>query len=136
MASGFLEYALGYAARGWPVFPLAPRSKIPLKGSRGFKDATTDPAVIEKSWEEHPTANIGVATGPGSFVALDVDPRNDGPKTLQDLEARHGKLPATTISMTGGGGHHYLFRCPQGVRCSGEGGLGSASAATGRRGRR
>ena len=125
MTSRFLEAALRYAARGWPVFPLAPRSKIPLRGSRGFKDATTDTEVITKWWREHPTANIGIATGPSSFVALDIDPRNGGLQTIDELQARYGELPPTIVSVTGGGGRHHLFRCPDGLRCSGEGGLGN-----------
>ena len=44
--------ALQYASAGCPVFPLAPNSKIPYKGSKGFKDATTDLGIIKQWWSE------------------------------------------------------------------------------------
>ena len=73
-----LAAALAYAARGWPVFPLKPRDKVPAipktEGGSGFYDATTDPAVIRRWWERWPDANVGLATGAAAgFVVLDVD---------------------------------------------------------------
>ena len=55
--------ALWYAQQGLHVFPLSPGSKIPFKGTGGFKDATTDDFIINAWWGEHPDANIGIATG-------------------------------------------------------------------------
>ncbi|MFP6738766.1 MAG: bifunctional DNA primase/polymerase, partial [Planctomycetota bacterium] len=58
----------------WAIFPLAPRSKIPTKGSKGFKDATGDPQTIEKRWKASPCSNIGCATGDASgLLVIDVD---------------------------------------------------------------
>ena len=57
--------------------------------------------------------NIGIVTGAESgVVVLDVDPRNNGDKTLADLEAKFGALPKTWRFVTGGGGLHILFRTP------------------------
>lgn len=64
--------ALGYAELGWPVFPLQPGTKIPMPGSRGFTDATTDPDRVRAWWAQHPDANIGLPTG-RAFDVLDVD---------------------------------------------------------------
>lgn len=58
-----ISAALWYAENGLHVFPLQPGSKIPFKGSRGCKDATTDDAAIAAWWEREPEANIGIATG-------------------------------------------------------------------------
>jgi len=55
--------ALWYASVGLHVFPLTPGSKIPLKLSGGFKDATTDPAQINSWWTGNSKLNIGIATG-------------------------------------------------------------------------
>lgn len=67
--------ALYYASIGLHVFPLQPRSKIPMRGSGGCKDATTDPELITRWWTGNPSANIGIATG---FLIDVVD--IDGPK--------------------------------------------------------
>src|SRR5215212_3273183 len=55
--------ALDYAARGWPVFPCSPADKAPL-AAEGYKAASKDPDQIRKWWGRHPTAMIGVPTGP------------------------------------------------------------------------
>lgn len=55
--------ALWYAQNGLPVFPLQPGSKVPMRGSRGCKDATTDAERIRAWWGANPDANIGLATG-------------------------------------------------------------------------
>lgn len=54
------------------------------------------------------TCNIGLAMGHG-FVVLDVD-GEEGEAALEELEAKHGKLPAGPRQTTGSGGAHYLFR--------------------------
>ncbi len=109
-----LDHALRYAARGWPVFPLAPRSKKPLKGTRGFLEATTDADQIRAWWDLHPDANIGVATGRamGIFV-IDIDGAR-GSASLTELEEEIGPLPDTLDGQTGGGGRHLFFEWPVG----------------------
>lgn len=55
--------ALWYAEQGLKIFPLSPGSKVPLKGSGGCKDATTDRTLIDSWWTGNPNCNIGLATG-------------------------------------------------------------------------
>ena len=106
-----LDVALEYASRGWAVLPLAPRSKAPLKGSRGVNDATTNVRTIRRWWEEHPDANIGIRTGPASdLLVVDVDPRNHGHTVLDILQADYGPLPETPTVLSGSGGRHYYLR--------------------------
>jgi putative DNA primase/helicase len=112
---GSLAAAASYAARGWAVFPLRPHGKEPLT-PHGYQDGSTDPETIAGWWREWPGANIGVATGsPSGMAVLDVDPRHGGDESLRDLEARYGPLPDTPTVLTGGGGQHYYFALPQGV---------------------
>ena len=105
-----MEYALAYAARGWRVFPLIPRGKLPLiakdAGGRGCLDATTDEAQIRRWWDQSPAANIGLATGDFIF-ALDIDPIHQGDLWLESVT-----LPETIHQHTGSGGTHYLFSGP------------------------
>jgi putative DNA primase/helicase len=123
-----LDHALAYAARGWHVFPL--NGKLPITTS-GFKDATTDPALIRAWWLSHPRANIGISTGPSGFWVLDIDPRHNGDASLEALTDQHGAIPETLVARTGGGGLHVLFqgaaastvnRLGKGLDTRGEGG--------------
>lgn len=109
-----LEHALEYAERGWPVFPLKPREKVPMSGSHGFKEATTNANLIERAWDRWPDANIGLATGAAAGIwVLDVD-GEEGEASLNKLMEELGLLPETLVAQTGGGGHHYYFAWPQG----------------------
>lgn len=102
---------------GWQVIPIVPGGKPPLGRlvPHGVHDATADPARIRAWWAEEPEANIGIACGPDSgFWTLDLDPRNGGEGTWEDLLYKFGKgsSPDTVTAETGGGGLHYLFRWP------------------------
>src|SRR5712691_7564353 len=119
--STFLEAALGCAARGWAVFPLAPGTKVPLKDSNGVKDATKNTDQIRAWWTENPDANIGCATGAASGrTVLDVDTKEgkDGETSLSALVAKHGALPDTLTQTTWSGGRHYVFSYVPGIRNS------------------
>lgn len=121
-----LDAALGYARRGWPVFPLRPRSKGTFKGSHGFLDATTDEAQIRAWWTQRPGANIGLAVAAAGLVAVDVDPRHGGNDTIETLEFTHGPLDRAAMQLSGGedGGYHLLFRSPPDARYPGTAGTG------------
>lgn len=119
--SEMLEAALGYAARGWRVFPLKPKSKNPAT-RHGFKDATTDEKRIRAWWTRNPNYNIGVATGDGLLV-VDVDdkPGNavQGSDSLREWEIEHGDMSETVTAITGSGGvHYYLDVGDASVPCS------------------
>lgn len=127
--SELLEVALGYAARGWRVFPLhtpgpdgcsCENAACKAVGkhprvARGVKEASADPAVVLAWWRRWPEANIGIATGSESgFFVLDLD-RAKGAEAsaisaLVELEDLHGRLPPTLSQRTGSGGNHRLYR--------------------------
>lgn len=117
------DAALSYAARGWSVFPLVERDKIPaVKG--GFKVATDDAGQIAAMWDHRPSLNVGIATGTASrglvVIDLDVDDARgeDGVATLREWEREHGELPETATAETGSGGMHLYYMCNQPVGCS------------------
>ncbi len=95
-----LRAALGYAHfLGWPVFPCRPGSEEPLEPS-GLTGASTDPKQIEAWWQQWPDANIGVPTGaPSKMVALAVDCRQGGLRSLTQLERDWGPIPAEIMSV-------------------------------------
>ncbi len=130
------EAALAYAAAGYEVFPLRgklPRANCPACEPRspryqphhaadcghelchGLYAATTDPARVGRWWARWPTANIG-ARVPRVLLVLDVDPRHGGHRRLAELEAQHGPLPPTRVSLSGrgDGGQHRWYLHPGG----------------------
>ena len=106
-----LEAALYAASRGWPTFRLGYKQKIPLPGSKGFLDATTDEGTL-REWFAGTQFNIGLATGGESkLLVLDVDGDKEGYGSIKNLQEQYGQLPAT-MSVYTGKGIHYYFRMP------------------------
>lgn len=114
MTTTRVDAALFYASLGWRVFPCAPGAKVPLAGSRGVLDATTDADQIRAWWAAIPEANIGIATGAASGIAvLDIDPRNGGEPSWQRLLETYGECESIAggpQQLTAGGGLHILIR--------------------------
>lgn len=99
--STFQDAALHYAEHGPAVFPLKPRTKVPVEKG-GFHNATTDGDQIRTWWTVNPDCNIGFATGDISgIVVIDVDGR-DGEHSLAELEQELGVLPETVTQITPG----------------------------------
>lgn len=119
-----LDWALDWADKGWPVFPLKPNSKIPLFGNphkhqtddqgkpvrcdgrcglvgHGVLDATRDPERIRKWWTQNPSAGIGGAT---------TD------RVVFDFDLQHGAqprgMPDTRHHWSGrdNGNYHAIYR--------------------------
>jgi hypothetical protein len=115
--TGVLDAALGYAQRGWPVFPCHAGGKAPLT-VHGFKDATTDAEVIHRWWGRWPAANVAIATGKPGPDVLDVDQREDGSGFAALNELNRAGLTAGVhmIMHTPSGGLHAYFT-GTGQRC-------------------
>lgn len=100
--------AHAYVGQGWSVFPCEPQGKRPLGRlvPHGLKNATTDPAAIDRWWAKVPNANIGLATGI-AFDVLDVDD-----DVGHDILVAEMPLDALTIDgptvTTGRGFHCYV----------------------------
>lgn len=112
-----LAAALDYAARGWPVFPCKPHSKVPVTW-HGFHDATTDPDVIRQWWRQMPAANVAIATGAPAVDVLDVDVKDagNGYAAFNRLKRAGLLTGALAIVRTPSGGLHAYF-AGTGQRC-------------------
>ena len=119
-----LDHALFYAQKGWAVFPLRPRDKMPTV--KWADVCTTETNMITGWWEFQPDSNLGIATGSKSGITvLDVDADHEGYESLAELLIQYGALPETPIAKTGGGGEHIFFKFVPGTRNSaGKLGLG------------
>jgi hypothetical protein len=101
-----VQEALKLASKGVPVFPCN-ANKVPLvKLGPGFKDTTTNPALIKEWWSKWPDALVSVRTGI-KFVVLDID-------CAKHVEAAqwygNANLPLTRTHITRSGGRHLLFQ--------------------------
>jgi hypothetical protein len=106
-----LQAALEWARRGFAVFPLQPNAKVPLPGSRGHLDATTDPARIREWWIDPATGqprdfNIGASPRDGRHIILDLDVK-DGRQGIADYLALGGEISGLVVRTATGGLHVY-----------------------------
>ena len=143
-----VKAAITYAAKGYAVFPVhhmkcngdctcnrwecnrEPRSSSRGKHPRITKwqeRATTDINQIKQWWDKWPDDNIGIATGQKSnLVIIDIDPRNGGDRSLQNLIDSYDDikpiLNTHTVS-TGGNGTHYYYSIDKPVKSTKKHGL-------------
>lgn len=129
--SQILDHALSYASMGWHVFPLNPRSKIPLQGTRGHLDASCDEAQIRAWWGHNPEYNVGIALDPSGLVALDIDVgtlkrsngttrQKVGQESFRQLIESFPEIANPTLSYFSGAGDpnypNLVFSRPAGVK--------------------
>src|SRR5687768_2914081 len=95
------ETALGLAARGFKVFPIAAGAKSPPLITSWPTYATTDTATIVAWWKQWPDANVGIHCD--GLVVIDVDPKSGGYESLAVLE-QEVQLEATYEVATPSGG--------------------------------
>ena len=92
------------------MIALAPNSKEPRRGSRGYRNSTTDYSEIRTLWSETPKANVGIVTGtPSGIVIVDIDVK-DGKKGEESALALD--LPETLEASTPSGGRHLYYQYP------------------------
>jgi hypothetical protein len=104
-----IDHAKAAIARRFWIFSLQPRSKYPLPGSHAHKDARgpADPLALQP-WKQHPTYNVGIATGESGLIVLDFETLADVPEWLNKLK--------TFKVLTSRGVHIYFW----GTRRSGK----------------
>lgn len=109
--AALLEGALAAARRGIPVLPLDGKVPVGWLVPNGVKDATVDEDQIRCWWLDGSKFNVGGAV-PRGVVVLDVDPRNGGDESLEELRRKYGE-PVRTLRCNSGGhdrGYHLWYR--------------------------
>jgi AAA domain/Bifunctional DNA primase/polymerase, N-terminal len=69
-----VPYVKTAISKGFHVFPLTPKDKLPLPGTHGFKDSRppSDPSALAP-WQQEPSFNIGIDLGASDLCVLDFD---------------------------------------------------------------
>lgn len=112
--SDMRKAALRYAEFLWHVFPVVPRTKIPIP-KQGFKDATIDPDIIAAWWDKYTDANIGLSCSASGVVALDGDPSRYNDESRDIVAKLMSDDYATAIQSTPTKGHHFVYMVPPGA---------------------
>jgi predicted P-loop ATPase len=111
MNSDLTNAAIGYAQRGWKIFPVAHNHKHPHpKLSRGgYKCATDDLSTIKAWWTADPKANIGLSLADSGLVCLDADTYKSD-CSFDELVEQY-VMPTTLRQRSASGGLHLIFKC-------------------------
>ena len=102
------------ALLGWRLYPASQFSRAAC--IKNFTTlATHDLGQLERWSHEFPNCNWGIVMAGSGAWALDVDVPGpdhdaDGVKALADLTAKHGPLPLSPMTRSGGGGLVLFFR--------------------------
>ncbi len=111
-----INKALELAAAGFRIFPLAPGTKVPVKGTRGLSGATMDAKQVTEWWTRWPSANIGLSPSP-DWIVFDLDSKHGTQLSESTDKLMSLGLPSTLTIITPSGGVHLYFRwTPQGGR--------------------
>lgn len=122
MINNYAE-AINLQKRGYSIYPLSPGSKIPLKDSSGWNDATNDIKQIKEWWEEDNTRNVGLMLKDHNMVVIDLDRHNEqmnGVENCKILWERYGAFPSTYTELTPSNGIHFFFKLPTDVNINQE----------------
>ena len=104
------ENALLLASQGFKVFQLSHNSKIPLKNTHGYKDATNNIDEIRNTFKSF--NNLGIGLSVNSLVLIDIDAgnKNDLKNILSRLNQANYALPETYTERTLSGGTHLIYK--------------------------
>jgi len=121
--NAILEAALDYAERGWRVVPLhwnankgvcscVKGSKCPTPGKHPYgrewqKAATANVETLERFWDRHPRANVGIQMGEQSGI---VDFEADDDEQEKIFLQLFDDEPPVTATFKSSRGKHRLFR--------------------------
>ncbi len=106
-----LEHALDLAARGFYVFPVYRINSRPRPISAWRNNSSNYAKSIQKWWERHPDANIGVDCYKSGLTCIDIDIKNEkkGQESFDTWEKEFGWGTTLTVR-TPSGGFHLIYK--------------------------
>lgn len=95
--------------KGYYFYPTVANTKIPIKGSHGYKSAT-DREEDLADWLSS-GYNVGLSLAQSGLMVLDLDRHSiDGKQSLLELKRKGYELPETYCEATPNNGVHFFFR--------------------------
>ena len=118
-----LKAALAWAARGFPVFPLQPNTKLPAYGDAWYGHASTDPDVVRAMWTDpvlRTELDYNIGFDCTNYVVVDIDEKwytdgKTGERKKKDGYNQYMHLGGsfeTLVVQTPSGGYHCYFEGP------------------------
>lgn len=106
MTSPLHEQARRFAEAGIKIFPCVPDGKAPATDN-GFKDASDDPAQIERWWASNPNYNIALCPEDAGWCVIDIDPGGEA-SWIEAITKEGGHEPTYEVGTPRGGRHLYF----------------------------
>lgn len=112
-----LDTALILAECGMKVYPLTAESKIPVQGSHGEHDATSDPNIIREWFLNNPNYNLAINLQASGLAVIDLDYHGNGingVKNYSQYLMDHGNAYMDSLKtyteLTPRGGVHIFYK--------------------------
>ena len=112
-----LDTALILAECGMKVYPLTAESKIPVQGSHGEHDATSDPNIIREWFLNNPNYNLAINLQASGLAVIDLDRHRKGVNGIRnygDYLRNHGNSYMNSLrtytELTPRGGAHIFYK--------------------------
>lgn len=105
--------------KGFFLFPLSPKSKVPLIKRNWKEISTNERQQIYKWLQELPNCNWAVDCLKSNIVVIDVDIKHDGIRKWSKICSKNNGEPKTMKIRSGSGGFHYYFKAQPGVQYKG-----------------
>ena len=115
-----LNTALILAKCGMKVYPLSAGSKVPVQGSHGEHDATSDPSTIKEWFNYNPNFNLAINLQASTLAVIDLDNHDNATNGVQNYSKyirNHGSSYVDSLKtyteITPRNGLHIFYKLNQ-----------------------
>lgn len=115
-----LNTALILAKCGMKVYPLSAGSKVPVQGSHGEHDATSDPSTIKEWFDYNPNFNLAINLQASTLAVIDLDNHDNTTNGVQNYSKyirNHGSSYVDSLKtyteITPRNGLHIFYKLNQ-----------------------